>query len=203
MVADTTTYQLLNGNPNKELKSKPKEFLNKGIADRIINKKEGRYLLPEAPRVPVIYQVPKIHKRKTKPSGRPIISGIGSVHSRLGEYLDIFLQPLAGKGKAFIKDSKDVINTLRQIEVDDSTLLVTLDVESLYTNIKQTDAMAAVAGAMKNLSELRLEQRRFILDGLRMAMGNNFFWHNHGYYRQIKGVGMGNKYAPNVANIFL
>lgn len=55
LVADTTTYQLLKKNPNKELKSKLKEFLNKGIADRIINKKEGRYLLPEAPKVPVIY----------------------------------------------------------------------------------------------------------------------------------------------------
>ena len=36
-----------------------------------------------------------------------------------------------------------------------------------------------------------------------MAMKNNFFWHNHKYYSQIKGVGMGNKYAPSVANIFL
>lgn len=33
--------------------------------------------------------------------------------------------------------------------------------------------------------------------------GKHFFWHNHKFYRQIKGVGMGNKYAPSVANIFL
>lgn len=34
-------------------------------------------------------------------------------------------------------------------------------------------------------------------------MGNNFFWHKHEYFTQVKGVGMGNKYAPSVANIFL
>ena len=203
LVNDTTTYQLLKKNPNKELKSKLKIFLNKGIADHIINKKDGRYMLPKAPRIPVIYQVPKIHKNKSKPPGRPIISGINSVHSRLGEYLDEFLQPLAAGGNSFIKDSKDVINTLTKVSVKDSTLLVTIDVESLYTNIKQVDALAAVAWALKNHSKLKLKQRRFILEGLRMAMKNNFFWHDHRYYSQIKGVGMGNKYAPSVANIFL
>ncbi|XP_073481353.1 uncharacterized protein [Aquarana catesbeiana] len=203
LVKDPSTYQPLKKNPNRELKKKLKEYLDKGIADKILNKKEGRYLLTEAPRIPVIYQVPKIHKSKTKPPGRPIISGIESIHSRLGEYLDVFLQPIAGEGKSFLKDSKDVINNLKNLKVDNSTLLVTLDVESLYTNIKQTDALAAVAWGMKNLSDLQLKQRKFILEGLRMAMGYNFFWHNHKYYRQIKGVGMGNKYAPSVANIFL
>lgn len=203
LVKDNTTYQPLKKNPSKELKIKLKEFLNKGIADRIENKKEGRYLLPETPKVPVIYQVPKVHKNKIIPPGRPIISGIGSVHSRLGEYLDVFLQPLAGKGQAFIKYSKDVIDLLKQIKVNDSTQLVTIDVESLYPNIKQMGALASVAWAMKNLSDLRLNQRRLILEGLRMAMENIFFWHTHKFYKQIKGVGMGNKYAPSVANIFL
>lgn len=150
LVNDTTTYLPLRKNPNKELRSKLKEFLNNGITNRIINKKEGRYILPEAPKVPVIYQVPKVHKNKTRPPGRLIISGIGSVHSRLGEYLDVFLQPLAGRGQAFIKDSKDIINILKMIHIDDSAILITIDVEPLYTNIKETDALAAVAWALKN-----------------------------------------------------
>lgn len=95
LVKDISTYKSLKRNPNKELKKKFKEFLNHGIADHVINKKEGIYMLPKAPRIPVIYQVPKVHKNKIKPPGRPIISGINSVHSRLGEYLDVFLQPLA------------------------------------------------------------------------------------------------------------
>lgn len=115
LVNDATTYQPLSKKPNRELKIKLKEFLNNGIANRIINKKKkGRYLLPEAPKVPFI-KPQKVHKNKTRPPGRPFISGIGSVHSRLGEYLDVFLQPLVGKGQAFIKDSKDIINILKTV----------------------------------------------------------------------------------------
>lgn len=34
--------------------------------------------------------------------------------------------------------------------------------------------------------------------------GKHFFWHKQQYYRQIKRVGMGNKYAyASLANIFL
>lgn len=71
LVTDISTYQLLKKNPNKELKTNLKEFLNKGIADRIINKKEGRYLLPEAPKIPVIYQVPKMQKIEQNHQGGP------------------------------------------------------------------------------------------------------------------------------------
>lgn len=34
-------------------------------------------------------------------------------------------------------------------------------------------------------------------------MSHNYFWHKGDYYTQTKGVAMGAKYAPSVANIFL
>lgn len=91
--------------------------------------------------MPVLYQVQKAHKNSRKPPGRPILSGINSLFSRLGEYLVIYLQPLADKGPSYLKDSKDVLNSLEQVGVDEQSILVTVDVESLYTNIRQTDAM--------------------------------------------------------------
>lgn len=61
-----------------------------------------------------------------------------------------------------------------------------------------------MAWALKKTSQdIKLKQRKFILEGLRMAMGNNFFWQKHKNFKQIKGVGRGNKYAPSVTNIFL
>lgn len=84
-----------------------------------------------------IYQISKVHKNREWPPGRPIISGINSLYARVGEYLDLFLQPLAANGKYFLKDSKDTIASLQNVQVGDATILVPVDVESLYTNIKQ------------------------------------------------------------------
>lgn len=74
-----------------------------------MDKKEARYLNVKAPHKPVIYQIPKIHKIRHKPPGRPIISDINLLNVRVGEYLDLFLQPLAANGKAFLKDSNNTI----------------------------------------------------------------------------------------------
>lgn len=118
-----------------------------------------------------------MHKDKENPPGRPILSGIDSLYSRLGEYLDTYFQPLATKGQAFVIDSRDIISLLQEQEVDDATILVTIDVESLYTNIRQKDVINAAEWALHKYSDMKQEQISFTLDGLEMAMSNNYFWH--------------------------
>lgn len=81
-------YKKLKGHPKSEYEKKLKLFV-KGREERgILTKKEARYLIPEAAITPVIYYVPKIHKSQSNPPGRPIISGIDSLFSRLGAYID-------------------------------------------------------------------------------------------------------------------
>lgn len=36
-----------------------------------------------------------------------------------------------------------------------------------------------------------------------MAMESNNFWYQNNYYVQMKGMAMGARYAPNVANVFM
>lgn len=82
-----------------------------------------------APKIPVIYQLPNVHKNKDIPLGRPIFSRINSIYCSIGEYLDIFLHPLAEKGRAFLKDGKEIKTLLRNISINGLALLVTADVE--------------------------------------------------------------------------
>lgn len=145
----------------------PKSFLSKlidkGFWLDLLNKKEAKYLLPKVPKIQVIYYIPKIHKKGQTPPGRPIVSGIYSLYSRLGEYIDIFLQPIAMKGKAYFKDSRDLINMTKAMTVGDHTLLITVDAESLYTNIVQQDAFEAALWALQKYSHLkRLQIKNFL-----------------------------------------
>lgn len=144
LLADVDTYHPLTGDPLVKLKAELLHWVNNGAAQSILDKKEALYLIPKVPRTPVLYIVPKIHKNRTNPPGRPIISGIGSLYSRVGEYLDIYLQPLVIQGKSYLKDSRELIKSLSSVVVTENTWLVTVDVESLYTNIKQNDAILEV-----------------------------------------------------------
>ncbi|XP_077334619.1 uncharacterized protein LOC143975965 [Lithobates pipiens] len=169
------TYKQLKQNPKEEYNKKLNNYVQKGLNKGILNKKEARYLIPNAPKTPVIYYVPKIHKSQAQPPGRPIVSGIDSLFSRLGAYVDGFLQPLVVKGKSYLRDSRQLLKELENVKVGEKDLLVTIDVNSLYTNIKQKDGLNAVEWALHKKSDLKQEQIDYILEGLDLAMRHNHF----------------------------
>lgn len=168
LLEDTATYKPLRADPTAKLKLELTAWVKKGNTNNILDSKEAKYLIPQAPRIPVLYIVPKIHKNKETPPGRPIISSIGSLYSRLGEYLDIYLQPLVIKGRSYLKDSRELIKSLQSVKINEHTILVTVDIESLYTNIKQSDALLAVKVALMEESGLNTLQINFLVEGLQL-----------------------------------
>lgn len=197
------TYKKLKNNPKPQFTKSLRRLVKKGRETGILNKKETKYLVPESTKTPVIYYLPKIHKRLNKPPGRPIVSGVDSLFSRLGEYIDQFLKPLVVKGKSYLRDSTQLINEMKGITGIEHCLLATIDVNSLYTSISQKDGLKGVEKALHERSGLRLQQTQFILEGLQLAMESNYFWYQKDFYVQKKGVAMGAKYAPSVANLFM
>lgn len=204
-LSDTNTYIKLNGNPTREYKRELSDVIRKGVSKNILNKKESKYLLPDTCRVPIIYTVPKIHKNLEQPPGRPIINGIQSINARIGEYVDKFLQPLVSQTRAFLRDTKHLIQILDSLDLkrDQKYIIATADVASLYTVIDHSDAIEASKWAMDKFSHLISKQKRFILRSLAFGIQHNYFWYKDNYYRQLTGIGMGAKYAPSVANVFM
>lgn len=125
------------------------------------------------PKIPVLFIVPKIHKNKEKPPCRPIISGIGSLYSRL-----------VAQSQSYLKDSRELIVLLQAITVTDNTLMVTVDTESLYTNIRHKDALEAVKWDLSKEPKMTKSQTKFLVEGLALAMSNNYFWALNDYYNQ-------------------
>ena len=82
---------------------------------------------------------------------RGIIAGQGGPLERLGGFVDHFLQPGMKELPSFIQDTKHTLQILENIneKVDrgevslDGVALVTLDVESMYTNMTSELARAA------------------------------------------------------------
>ena len=175
-----------------------------------IDKKQFDYLkVPNEPRDRKFYLLPKIHKERDKwsengkiPPGRPIVSDCGSDTYRLSEYIDHFLYPLATTHDSYIRDTPDFLEKVSNVKTNPDSLLITLDVDSLYTNIDNLDGLKAVDEAFQNNpNDNRPNQE--ILNLLSISLKNNDFVFDNEWYLQIGGTAMGKKFAPNYANLFL
>ena len=106
--------------------------------------------------------------------------------------------------KSYIKDSTDTLNKLPKENPKDS-LLVSFDVENLYTNIPHDFGLDAVKCWLdKYPTEIPTRiSLTFILKALDFILKNNTFQFNDKYYRQVKGTAMGTKCAPTYATLVL
>ena len=104
-------------------------------------------LTPDPPRIPVFYTLTKIHK--PTPVGRPIISGCDGHTERISAFVDHLIQPIAQKQASYLKDTTDFLNFIEKTTLPKSTILVSMDVTSLYTNIPQEEGITTVCGAYK------------------------------------------------------
>ena len=84
-------------------------------------------------------------------------------------------------------------------KIPDNSILVTMDVRSLYTNIPNKEGIEAVETTLKRKNI----RTKIISTFLRLVLTLNNFVFNSQNYLQIKGCAMATKCAPSYANIFM
>lgn len=163
---------------------------------------------PENFDVRQLYLLPKIHKPKDRwpspnmPEGRPIVSDTNSESSRIAEYIDSFLNPISSINFSHIKNSFELIAKIQHTSIGPSTIFVTADVKSLYTNMNIDRIMQTVRLAFHDHPDPKRADGT-LLDLLEFTLRNNDFLFDDTPYLQIFGTAMGKKYAPALANIYL
>ena len=174
-------------------------------ADHEISEKCRDYILENKPRMARFYMLPKIHKGKFPPLGRPIISGNNCPTERISQLVDHFLKEASPLGKSFLRDTTDFIQQLEKIgKAPPGSLLVTLDVSSLYTNIPNQEGLDAAAEALETTRpNAKGPSNQALLRLLNMVLRNNNFSFCGKHYLQVGGTAMGTKVAPNFAVNFM
>ena len=177
---------------------------------KFINAKPRNYLMGNSqPRPRRFYMLPKIHKDPSKwsrpfeiPPGRPIVSDCDSETYRTAEYLDHFLNPLSITHPSYIKDTCDFVDKVKKLHVPEHSILFTMDVDSLYTNIDISEGIQAIKNTFyKHPNKKRPDKE--LLQLLEINLTRNDFEFNGDFFLQIKGTAMGKKFAPAYANIFM
>jgi hypothetical protein len=96
--------------------------------------------IPTDPKPGTFYMLPKIHKEGHP--GRHIISGIGTLTENISGVVENILKPFVRDTPSYLKDTTDFLNKISSIkDLPSGTLLVTMDVVSLCSNIPHRDGL--------------------------------------------------------------
>ena len=203
-LGDDKYYKKLSGNPTSTFKSDIHHQLKRLWDNGHLTKKEHDFLKIEHPTTPCFYCLPKVHKDPIHPKGRPIVAAIGSLTENISSYVDFFLQPFVKSLPSFTQDSTDLIKTLKSIQ-DPSTVtyMACLDVESLYTSIPHTGALEALTLFLNQRTPESKPETHVLIELTETLLTHNHFIFQDDNYLQIKGVSMGSKASPSIANIYM
>ena len=171
-----------------------------------ISEKEIKYFVYDymnASNLGKLYFLPKIHKRLSNVSGRPVICNCETPTEESSEFLDYNLKPVMQRSCSYIKNSGDVIEKIERISnIPDDAILVTADVVGLYPSIPHELGLKALEEALEKRDSIQIST----FDHVKMAkfiLQNNYFEINGETNQQISGAVIGTKFAPPYACIFM
>ena len=134
--------------------------------------------------------LPKIHKNKFPPPGRPIVSSVNSPTEKISMLLDIILQPFVLKTKSYIRDTGDFLSKVQGLEFNSNDWLFSMDVTSLYTNIPHNDGIECIKQVLSK-RDISTPRNSSLIKLLEFVLKSNNFMFNNDNYLQINGTAMG------------
>ena len=137
-------YKKLDYDPTEEFRNKIHKEFECMFTEKEISEKTILFLFKVGKRRSIFYMLPKIHKSKIPPRGRPIVSSVNSLTKKISMLLDVILQPFVLKTKSYIRDTGDFLSKVQGIELTSDDWMFSMDVSSLYTNIPHNDGIDCI-----------------------------------------------------------
>ena len=173
-------YEILDEDPIQEYNNQIHQVQQQAVNLNIINDKTIRTLYQKSPRIPNFYMLPGIHKPNN--SERPIENGIGSITESISAYVDQQIRHLVPRIPSYLKDTTHLLHQLLRKKLAPQDLLLTIDVQSLYTNIPHTEGIDALARILK---EVHTDPWKKLLICIlaNLVLTKNYFTFNNNLYR--------------------
>jgi hypothetical protein len=194
-------FVLLQSDPTKRFASEIKEAINSVKFIFSDNSYTRNSILEMNPRSPCLYGLPKIHK-ESMPM-RPVVSYIGAPAYKLAKKLNSLLRTKSSfNPKYSLRNSLDLINKIQSVPLPRNAKLLSLDVDSLFTNVPCQETLTILK---EHLEKQRLHPGEIedLILLTTFCMKQNYFRFNDQYYRQREGLAMGSPLSPLMADIFM
>ena len=198
---DNTTYVQIKDNPLEECVSNINKCLFELYKNNSISKRLFDILLIKSGKSLGKFRILlKIHK--TKFGVRPIVNCTNSPTEKMCQFIDILLKKECSKYKHILKDSQQLLQDLDGTYIDNQPEIYSCDFDSLYLNIEPGHACQVLTDYMKDKLNDLLNSNGFYFI-LKLIFENNYFMFYGNFYKQKKGVAMGCKCGPSLANLYI
>jgi len=207
-LSNTNFYTRLEKPKHKHNNAAINRLIDYLYVNKYINLTEKRFLInTNSYKVRNFYLLPKVHKKtwsiaNTQPKGRPIVNCKHSESYQIAIFIDYFLQPIVKQSSSYVQDSFHFLSLIHNLNVSERDILITIDVQSLYTNIPIDGAIEAIKRQFIKYPDNKRPDS-VIINLLKIILFNNDFTFDNSTYLQNSGVAMGQRFAPSVANIYL
>ena len=113
---------------------------------------------------------------------------------------------IANKHESYLQDTPDFLRTINQInkgpKLNERTLLVTVDVIGLFTNIVHKEGLQCLKESLETRHNPRVPTK-FLLQLMQLILTNNIFVFHDALWKQNIGATMGSRPIPSYANNFM
>ena len=193
-----------------ETKEKIKRLLQEGVDNNLLTSEEFKAMNPDNTNPSKFYLTFKVHKKHEigkAPPERPIVSGSGSPTENIGLFVEHHIKHLGTQHKSYLQDTPDFLRKIEQInnekeDLPKETILASIDVTGLYTNIPQDEGLECTEEALDERKNPEIPTG-FFIRMLEIVLKNNIFEYDSDLFIQLFGAAMGSRPIPGYANIFM
>ncbi|XP_055604815.1 uncharacterized protein LOC129753045 [Uranotaenia lowii] len=201
LVNDTETYVELSKDPTTKTLKLINTTIDKWVSSNFIEKPIGRKLKVFHCNPPRAYGLPKTHKEEIPL--RLIVSTIGTATYKMAKFLTSILNGIVGKTEHHVNNSFQFAEEITKKVLPVGSVLFSLDVVSLFTNVPVDYAIQSVELRWTEIAEHTDIEKESFIEMLRIVLQSNFFQLNGKIYAQKFGVPMGSPLSPVIASIAL
>lgn len=200
LICDQNTYQLVNKDPTLSFQNKNNDFIKTLYNIKAIDEKTKKDLTTYKSIAPKFYGLPKVHKSNYPL--RPIVSFINAPTYKTSKFLANCLKFLIADTYN-VKNSYEFVNFIKTQTIPENFVLISLDVVSLFTNIKIDLAIKIIDEKFELLQPHTNIPKVHFIKLLTFCLKSGYFSLNKKFYKQLDGIAMGSPLSPIIANIIM
>lgn len=210
MLSDEQTYSKVVIDDTDMVKLKSDEIFKELLTMNFITNKQYKNLTNFKPSCPIFYGLPKIHKANIPL--RPIVSQINGPTNKISKFVSELLFVAEHEIPELLLDTTSFLNLIQKHnKTTSNTLLVTMDVTSLYTNIPHEEGVDWVTQFyVETLPSWHKYSRNIkpvpgdlLKRMMYFILKNCTFEFNAQLFKQQYGTTMGANFSVRFANIYM
>ena len=152
----------------------------------LITKQEHYSLKPSVPKTPKARPILKIHKNPLKI--RLVINTQNSPICKIAKKIMKELRPLIGSGKSYIKDTKQFVDKIKNIKLEEYETMICFDISDMYPSLPKQDVITEVVRRIKDKNFKPSLNKKALIELVIISVEFMSFSCNGQYFDQKDGL---------------